>query len=97
MPTYETLSHFLRDWKGLTAAQKAAFLVAVAQLIHDLKEGAGFRKGLRIKKMQGYDSVWEMTWGADARATFRYGEPVKDGEPHIVWRRIGTHSIFTRP
>jgi hypothetical protein len=97
VPTYETLSHFLRDWKGLTAAQKTAFLVAVAQLVADLKSGTGFRRGLRVKKMQGFDDLWEMTWGPDGRATFHYGEAVKDDEPHIVWRRIGTHSIFTRP
>ncbi|MCP3821318.1 hypothetical protein NLX86_25445 [Streptomyces sp. A3M-1-3] len=97
MPTYETLSHFLRDWKNLTASQKAAFLVAVTQFVADLKTGSGFRRGLRVKKMQGFDDVWEMSWAPDGRATFHYGEPVHEGEPHIVWRRIGTHSVFTRP
>jgi mRNA-degrading endonuclease YafQ of YafQ-DinJ toxin-antitoxin module len=97
VPTYETLSHFLRDWKNLTAEQKRAFLVAVAQLVADLKTGNGIRRGLRVKKMQGFDSVWEMSWAPDGRATFHYGESIKDGEHHIVWRRIGTHSIFNRP
>lgn len=97
MPTYETLSHFLRDWKGLSTAQRAAFLVAVSQFVADLRTGTGFRRGLRVKKMQGRDDVWEMTWAPDGRATFQYGTPVGEGEPHIVWRRIGTHDIFTRP
>lgn len=73
------------------------FLVAVAQLVADLRAGTGFRRGLRVKKMQGFDDVWELTWGPDGRATFHYGESIKEGEPHIVWRRIGTHSEFTRP
>lgn len=97
MPTYDVLSQFLRDWKGLTAAQKKAFLIAVAQLVSDLRSGTGFRKGLRVKKMHGYDDVWEMTWAPDGRATFHYGSSVQAGQPHLVWRRIGTHEIFNRP
>ena len=38
-----------------------------------------------------------MTWGADGRATFEYGDPLTEGEPHVVWRRVGTHSIFNQP
>ncbi|MEV6402386.1 hypothetical protein AB0M58_05415 [Streptomyces bobili] len=97
MPTYETLSHFLRDWKNLTTDQKTVFLVAVAQFVADLKVGQGFRRGLRVKRMQGHEDVWEMSWAPDGRATFHYGDPVQDGEPHVVWRRIGTHSLFGRP
>lgn len=97
MPTYESLVHFLRDWKNLTAAQKAAFMVAVAQFVTDLQAGKGFRRGLRVKKMQGHADVWEMTWAPDGRATFSYGTPIKEGQPHVVWRRIGTHDIFNRP
>jgi len=39
-----------------------------------------------------------MTGADDGRATFEYGSVVREGETHIVWRRIGTHDIiFTRP
>jgi hypothetical protein len=38
-----------------------------------------------------------MTWAADGRATFEYGQEVRPGEAHIIWRRIGTHDIFRRP
>ncbi len=97
MPTYEALSHFLRDWKHLAPAQKAAFLVAVSQLVADLRAGKSIRRGLRVKKMQGFENVWELTWAPDGRATFHYGDPVDERETHIVWRRIGTHSVFKRP
>jgi len=30
-------------------------------------------------------------------ATFEYGDEVTEGEPHVVWRRVGTHAIFNRP
>ncbi|MFJ4596667.1 MULTISPECIES: hypothetical protein [unclassified Kitasatospora] len=97
MPTYESPAHFLRDWKGLAPAQKAEFLVAVAQFVTDLRAGQGFRRGLRVRKMQGHPDIWELTWAPDGRATFHYGHPVQGGEPRIVWRRIGTHDVFNRP
>jgi AbrB family looped-hinge helix DNA binding protein len=33
----------------------------------------------------------------DGHATFEYGKEQREGEPHIVWRRVGTHSIFKDP
>ncbi len=62
-----------------------------------LRDGRGFRKSLRVKKMAGYDDVPELTWAPDGKATFEYGASVKEGHPHVRWRRIGTHDIFKRP
>jgi hypothetical protein len=39
----------------------------------------------------------EMTWDNDGRATFSYGEERIAGQAHVIWRRIGTHAIFTPP
>jgi hypothetical protein len=97
VPTFEWQALFDREWRSLTAEQQRAFRDAVATFAEDLREGTGFRKGLRVKKMQGREDVWEMTWAPDSRATFHFGTPVTEGEAHIVWRRIGTHKIFTRP
>jgi hypothetical protein len=97
VPTFEWQALFDREWRSLTAEQQRAFRDAVAAFVADLREGTGFRKGLRLKKMQGREDVWEMTWAPDGRATFHFGTPVAEGEAHIVWRRIGTHKIFTRP
>jgi hypothetical protein len=97
MPTFERLASFLRDVDALTPSQKAAFLRAVVMFVADLGSGTGFRKGLRVKKMAGYDDVRELTWAPDGRATFEYGTPVKEGHPHIRWRRVGTHDILKRP
>jgi len=97
MPTFDRLDTFLRDFDRLTPAQKAAFLRSVRDFADDLATGTGFRKGLRVKKMAGYREVWEMTWAPDGRATFEFGEEVKPGNAHVIWRRVGTHDIFTRP
>ncbi|MEU9126541.1 hypothetical protein AB0D08_00235 [Kitasatospora sp. NPDC048540] len=97
MPTYDQLSTFWDDWKKLTPAMRAAFRIAVAHMIADLKAGGGFRKGLRISKMSGVGDIYEMTFGDDWRATFEYGDAVVPGEVHVIWRRVGTHRVYKRP
>jgi mRNA-degrading endonuclease YafQ of YafQ-DinJ toxin-antitoxin module len=96
VPTYQPRPRFLRDFKNLTAAQVAAREKALDSFISCLRRGR-FEPGLRVKPVQGYPGVWEMTWAADGRATFEYGQEVRPDESHIVWRRIGTHDIFRQP
>jgi hypothetical protein len=38
-----------------------------------------------------------MTWADDGRLTFQFGDEVIKGEPHVIWRRVGTHDIFDEP
>ncbi|SRR5260221_14719382 len=97
MPTFDTAAGFMREFGKLTFAQRQTFLKAVGMLREDLGAGNGFRPRLRVKKMVGHEGVWEMSWAPNGRATFSYGEPVRDGHQHIVWRRIGGHDIFDRP
>ncbi|GAC1602339.1 MAG: hypothetical protein NVS3B21_30460 [Acidimicrobiales bacterium] len=97
MPTYAWLARFAADFDALTPRQQAAFLVSVRQFVEDLRQGEGFRKGLRVKGVQGAHGIFEMTWAHDGRATFEYGRTISEGEAHIVWRRVGTHAIFARP
>ncbi len=98
MPTREVLTSFWRDWDRLTPQQQLAFRKAVAQFIADLADGGeGFHPSLRVKRVQGRRGVWEMTWAPDGRATFEYGDEIQSGEPHVIWRRIGTHAVFRQP
>jgi hypothetical protein len=96
MPTYEADELFLRQFRRLSPDQRALFLIAVRKLVHDLRAGA-FRKGLWVKRVQAWPGVWEMTWADDGRATFEYGASVRPGDPHIIWRRIGSHDILENP
>jgi hypothetical protein len=96
MPTHDELEHFWHDYDALTETEKQAFERAVAKFVHDLRIGR-FRRGLRVRGVEGHPGVYEMTWAPNGRATFQYGEPIRAGEPHIIWRRIGTHAIFQQP
>jgi hypothetical protein len=62
--------------------------------VADLERGQGFRKGLRVKGVQGSPGLYEMTWAGDGRATFSYGASIRADEPHIVWHRVGDHGVI---
>ena len=95
MPSHERTRRFERDWKALEASDRDRFSTAFRRFDADLASGT-FRRGLRVKRVQGTDSVFEMTWAPDGRATFEYGVRAGD-EAHVIWRRIGRHAIFRRP
>jgi hypothetical protein len=97
VPTFAWLARFGADFDALTAEQQAVFLAAVTQFVEDLRRGAKFRKGLRVKGVQGASGVFEMTWAPDGRATFDSREAVVSGQPHLIWRRVGTHAVLRRP
>ena len=97
MPTWTTTSRFERDYESLTPQEKQRFFAAVQRFVEDLEAGRPFRPGLRVRKIQGTDDIYEMTWAPDGRATFQFGEEIKPGEVHVIWRRVGTHDVFKGP
>ena len=98
MPTYDLTDTFKKDLSVLDAEDRRRFHAAVQAFVADLStQDHGFRAGLRVKRVQGAEGVFEMTWAPDGRSTFEYGDELRPGEPHVVWRRIGTHDIFSRP
>lgn len=94
MPTYTRLPRFNRDLEALTAEERRRFRDAVGKFVEDLERGQAFRKGLRVKGVKGSKGVYEMTWAPDGRATFSYGEPIRRGEPHVIWHRVGGHEVI---
>jgi len=95
VPTWERSARFDRDWERLPAADRARFRRAVRHFVADLRAGS-FRPGLRVKRVQGTEQVFEMSWAPDGRATFELG-PTSAAGPHVIWRRIGRHEILRRP
>jgi hypothetical protein len=96
-PTFDLQPGFAREFARLPREHQRAFRRAVAKLIAALKDEADPPRSLRIKRVQGTDDVWEMSWSGDGRATFRYGPEQRPGHPHVIWLRVGGHEIFSRP
>lgn len=101
MATFETTARFDKDHALLDPFDKERFKrVVLEEFVPDLAlvaEGGRFRAGLRVKGVRGASPILEMTWAPDGRATFIFGEELKIGEPHVIWRRVGTHDVFRNP
>jgi len=75
-----------------------SFLAMLPVFIAALRvDPPSFPPALRVKRVQGSDDVWEITFAPDGRATFSYGREIRPGEAHIIWRRVGTHQVLTEP
>jgi len=97
LPTHDEDATFWRDFTVLTDEQADRFWVAVRKFADDLDHGGSIRAGLRVRELEGYPGIFELTWAPDGRATFRYGPEKTPGKHHVIWRRVGTHAIFNNP
>jgi mRNA-degrading endonuclease RelE of RelBE toxin-antitoxin system len=52
---------------------------------------------LRIKKMKGYEEIWEGHVTQDYVFTFHWDKDSDTEEPIAVFRHIGTHKIYKNP
>ena len=99
MPTHSETGPFLRDYKRLDPSQRARFEAALRRFVADLKameEGrrAWFRHGLRVHSVHALPGMFEMSWDADGRALFSWGNERIPGRRHVQWHRCGSHDIL---
>jgi hypothetical protein len=98
VPTFERLARFDREFRRLPRELQRAFLAMLPGFVAALKEEPpAFPPALRVHRVQGAAGVWEITFAPDGRATFEYGSEVNAGEPHVIWRRVGTHAVLSEP
>jgi hypothetical protein len=95
VPTWERTARFDRDWDQLSADERARFRRVAHVFVADLRAGQ-VRAGLRVKRVDGTEAVFELTRAPDGRATFEHGAGGAAG-PHVIWRRVGRHDILRRP
>ena len=102
---YLRLPSFLSGWQALPAGERALvkrwltddFLPAVAAYEAEPTSFV-WPACLRFERLRSTDGVCAVAWsfaGPDGRATFQFA--TIDGEPHLVWRRIGHHEVHRRP
>ena len=99
MPTHDETAAFWRDFGLLTHADQVRFNAKRREFVLDLvamehDATRRFRPGLRVKAVRGAPGLFEMTWAPDGRALFSMGQPVVEGKRHIIWHRVGSHSIL---
>lgn len=100
---FEIPQSFEADYRKLSAEEAERFREALEVFVPACDRRAAdptakWPASLRVRDVEGAPGVWEMTWsfsGPDGRATFEFVQI--EGSPGVRWRRIGNHSIFTRP
>ena len=100
---YVVLDSFKADYKRLSQSEQALFKKALPRFVAACDRYAddpstAWPAALRVKDVENAPGIFEMTWsfsGPDGRATFEWVQ--LDGRLAVRWRRIGGHSIFTRP
>lgn len=105
MPTFTVENRFQNDLERLHRSERDRFNSAWREFRDALAQWEVssapwppyFPAALRVKDVNGYPGVWEMTWAMNGRCTWEYGKPVLPDKVHIVWRRIGGHEIFNDP
>jgi hypothetical protein len=101
---FDRTASFIRDTARLPPEHYAMFRDTVYKhFLPAIEQGAHtghtpWPPRLRIHKLTD-THVYSLTWNfasPDGRATFEFGT-TDDGEPFLMWRRIGDHSIYDRP
>lgn len=101
---YRRLESFRADFGRLPAPHRAMFLDLLRTHFLPAIAAGSFTgsppwpKRLRVHRLSNSE-IYSLTWNfssPDGRATFHL-DKVPDGEPILVWRRIGDHGIYRQP
>ena len=78
-------NRFRRAYRKLDERYRELVKKALAQFVADRTY-----PGLRVKRIQGTDKIWEMRAGRDIRITLKF-EDSEDGTSVVVLRNVGHH------
>ncbi len=82
---FDRTERFKRAYRKLESAEQELVKKALRQLMEDRSH-----PGLRVKRIQGTDGIWEMRAGRDIRVTFEIVNDV------AVLRNVGHHDETLR-
>jgi len=85
-------STFKEDFGKLPASIQKRTREKFGQFKEDMRHPS-----LRIKKMKGYGDIWEGHITDQYVFTFEFGIDPDTGESLVIFRRIGTHSVYEKP
>lgn len=101
---YRALESFLIDFSRLPPQRRVLFLdvlrifVLPAVAAGSMAGGAPWPDRIPVRRLAN-SAIYALTWHIsqpDGKATFHQGV-ADNGEPILVWRRIGDHGILAHP
>jgi hypothetical protein len=103
---FERTESFKADYRRLTKEEQGIFRAAALEFSaacdRHVNSRTPFPGKFRAKDVKGAKGVLEMTWsfaGPDGRATWEWTTVIVGGAtyPAVLWRRVGSHRIFSNP
>lgn len=89
-PTFDRLAQFKRDFRKLTPEQCERFRAAARKLIAPLSSTPRGSPGAPlVRELQEHPGFFDLRVDEGTRAVYTFGAPVRTGQPHIIWCRIG--------
>lgn len=88
---YQRTERFNRNFDKLPEAIQDKAVAAIEKFMGDPKYPS-----LRVKKMKGYEGIWEGRLDRAYRFTFEYDRDEDDGEVICRFRNIGAHDILDK-
>jgi hypothetical protein len=101
---YRSAESFRNDFRRLPAEHQRAFEEVLRKHFLPAVAAGSFSGAppwptrLRIHRLANTE-IYSLTWNFASpvgRATFHL-DKTEDGDPVLVWRRVGDHSIYDRP
>ncbi len=97
-PTFERLAQFKRDYALLTPPQRQLFRAAVKKFVAPLSttppDDPG---GPLVRELKDHPGFFELRLSRDTCAIYTFGRAVRQGQPHVIWCRIGTDDLLDKP
>ena len=87
---------FYSDWGQLSDSDKECVKMNFASVAEALQGDSEKYTRHKIKKMEGFQDIWEGHIRQNLCFTFHYSQD-KEGEKICFFRRIGTHKIYKMP
>jgi hypothetical protein len=98
VPTFEALARFNREFRRLSPELRHAFLAMLPLFITALRESPpAFPAALRVHRVQRHPRCGVFECRAPVRCEGDLPDAGVADEPHVIWRRIGTHAILAEP
>jgi hypothetical protein len=101
---YRSADSFRNDFRRLPAEHQRTFQEVLRKYFLPAVAAGSFSGApswparLRIHRLANTE-IYSLTWNfssPDGRATFHL-DKTEEGDPVLVWRRIGDHAIYDRP
>jgi hypothetical protein len=96
-PTFDRLAQFKRDYARLTQPQRRLFHAAVKAFVAPLGTNSTGASGqAMVQELRQHPGFFELRFDRDARAIYTFGRALRNGQPHVIWCRVGSDDALDK-